>query len=151
MKKLLITLIASGLISFLFGNYIFKTYKSNLEDAIKSVSSIYEKVYMLQYGSYKDKSKATSNNLSNYILEVEEGFYKVYVGITLSEENAKKIKEIYKNLGNDIYIKEKYISNIELYQTLSTYEEKMSLGTKDEILDIQNKIITSYKEVMENE
>ena len=73
MKKLFITLLVTGLISYLFGNYIFTTYKKNLENVVKRVSSTYETVYMLQYGSYKNREKALDNDLEvSYILEKED-------------------------------------------------------------------------------
>ena len=97
MKKLFITLLVTGLISYLFGNYIFTTYKKNLENVVKRVSSTYETVYMLQYGSYKNREKALDNDLEvSYILEKEDGFYKIYIGVTKNLEIANKIRGIYK-------------------------------------------------------
>lgn len=151
MKKLFITLLVTGLISFLFGNYIFSVYKNNLEDVIKSASSLYETIYMLQYGSYKNKEDALNNDLDNYILEIEEGFYKVYVGITFSRENALKIKEIYKKKGNDIYVKEKLINNLEFLDLLNSYDNLINEKDNNEILSIQNNIIDKYKELILNE
>ena len=58
MKKLFITIIITGLISFLFGNYIFNVYLKNVKEAIESVTNIYDDVYMLQYGSYNTIEKA---------------------------------------------------------------------------------------------
>lgn len=151
MKKLFITLAITGLISFLFGNYIFKVYKSNLEEMIKSASSIYDKVYMIQYGSYKDKEKAINNNLSNYILQLEDGFYKIYIGVALNIETAEKVKKINKEMGNEVYIKEKFIDNLEFIEFLSNNEIGINEKTNDEILNIQNSIIDKYKELKINE
>lgn len=151
MKKLFLTLTITGLISFLFGNYIFSVYKKNLENAIKSVSSTYEKVYMLEYGSYKDKNKALNTNLDNYILETQDGFYKVYVGVTLNSELATKIKSIYKKLGNDIYIREKYISSLEFVDYLNNHEVLSDTSSNDEVLIMEEDIINKYKEYVLNE
>lgn len=151
MKKFFITLLVTGLISFLFGNYIFRVYRKNIEEVIKSASSTYETIYMLQYGSYKDKEDAIGNKLDNYILEIEDGFYKIYVGATNSKENALKIKEFYKETGNDIYVKEKLINNLEFLDLLYSYDALMNNKDKNEILSIQNNIIDKYKELVLNE
>lgn len=151
MKKLLLTMLISGLISFLFGNYVFNVYKNNIEEAIKSASSLYETVYFMQYGSYKNKNDATSNKLDNYLLTVEDGFYKVYIGITKNKENADIIEGIYKEMGNDIYIKEKRIDNLEFLEILSSYDGLLNTKSNEEILGIQKIIIEKYKELVLNE
>lgn len=151
MKKLFITIIITGLISFLFGNYIFNVYLKNVKEAIESVTNIYDDVYMLQYGSYNTIEKAKNNDLDNYILKEEDGYYRIYVGITLNEENAKKIKEVYKNKGKDIYIKEKNINSLEFVDYLNNKDISFNNISDDEILKIQNEIINKYKELMQNE
>lgn len=151
MKKLFITLTITGLISFLFGNYIFNTYKRNIEETIKNVSSLYEKIYILQYGSYKDKEKAMDNNLPYYILEEEDGFFKIYVGVSITLSNAERIKGIYEDLGHDIYIKEKQIDNITFIDLLNSYDNEMNGKDDEKIIDIQKKLINKYKELILNE
>jgi len=151
MKKLLITLTITGLISFLFGNYIFGTYQMSVKKAIEEVTNIFDNVYMLQYGSYNNIDKAKSNDLSNYILQQEDKYYKVYVGVTNSYESAKKIKEVYKKLGNDIYVREKQINSLEFIDYVNNYEDKILNGSDEEILDIQNKVIEKYKELLLDE
>lgn len=146
MKKLLITLLITSLISFLFGNYIFKVYIKNVKEIVKEASSIYDDVYMLLYGSYNTIEKAKKNNLNNYILKEEYGFYKVYIGVTKSKENAEIIREIYKEKGNDIYIKEKRISGLEFMDYLYNVDVDFKILTEGEILEIQNNIINKYKE-----
>lgn len=151
MKKLFLTIIITGLISFLFGNYIFNVYLKNVKEAIESVTNIYDDVYMLQYGSYNTIEKAKNNDLDNYILKEEDGYYRIYVGITLNEENAKKIKEVYKNKGKDIYIKEKNINSLEFVDYLNNKDISFNNISDDEILKIQNEIINKYKELIQNE
>lgn len=151
MKKLFLTIIITGLISFLFGNYIFNVYLKNVKEAIESVTNIYDDLYMLQYGSYNTIEKAKNNDLDNYILKEEDGYYRIYVGITLNEENAKKIKEVYKNKGKDIYIKEKNINSLEFVDYLNNKDISFNNISDDEILKIQNEIINKYKELIQNE
>ena len=130
---------------------IFNVYLKNVKEAIESVTNIYDDVYMLQYGSYNTIEKAKNNDLDNYILKEEDGYYRIYVGITLNEENAKKIKEVYKNKGKDIYIKEKNINSLEFVDYLNNKDISFNNISDDEILKIQNEIINKYKELIQNE
>lgn len=145
MKKLLLTCLFSTIISLLFGNYIFTSYKTATERII-ATSTQSEKVYMLLYGSYNSKEKVDKITIDNYILEEDNGFYKVYIGVSLSLENAKKIKEIYNNLGNSIYIREKYINDFEFIYYLESVDKFDNLSN-DEILSIEDNIIDKYKEI----
>lgn len=148
MKKLLYTCLFTIIVSVLFGNYIFLSYKKSIEKIVNaSISS--EKIYMLLYGSYNSLDKVKNINLDNYILEEENGFYKVYVGITKNEENLKKLREIYKEKGNIIYVREKYISNLELIDYIMNSESNFDNISNEEILSIENNIINKYKEFYE--
>lgn len=146
MKRLLFTCFFATVLSLAFGNYIFSSYKSAAERIISS-SLQSEKVYMMLYGSYNNKEKINKLSLDNYILIEEDGFYKVYVGISTSLENSNKIKEIYKELGNSIYIRENSISNLEFIDYLYNKEQNFNELTKEEILSIENDIINKYKEI----
>lgn len=148
MKKLLYTCLFTIIVSVLFGNYIFSSYKKSIEKIVNaSISS--EKIYMLLYGSYNSLDKVKNINLDNYILEEENGFYKVYVGITKNEENLKKLREIYKEKGNIIYVREKYISNLELIDYIMNSESNFDNISNEEILSIEKNIINKYKEFYE--
>lgn len=146
MKRLLFTSIFTAIISLVLGNYIFSSYKKTVENLITASGSS-EKVYMLLYGSYNSKEKVDNILLDNYILEEENGFYKVYVGVSLSLENSNKIKEIYKESGNSIYIKERYISSLEFIDYLNNSEQNFSELSKERILGIEDNIINKYKEI----
>ena len=144
MKKLFIMCLISGFISVMFGNYIFNIYKNKLDDTLEVISTN-EKVYMLLYGSYNSKEKVDNLKISDYLLEVDD-FYKVYIGITRTIENANTIKEIHKQLGNDIYIREKIINNLEFLDYLN-YNDNYEKKSNEEILNIQKNIIKKYKEL----
>ncbi len=144
MKKLFIMCLISGFISIMFGNYIFNIYKNKLDDTLEVISTN-EKVYMLLYGSYNSKEKVDNLKISDYLLEVDD-FYKVYIGITRTIENANIIKEIHKQLGNDIYIREKIINNLEFLDYLN-YNDNYEKKSNEEILNIQKNIIKKYKEL----
>lgn len=146
MKKLFLTCLFTALISILFGNYIFSSYKKSIENIIAASTSS-EKVYMILYGSYNSLDKVNNLKIENYILENENGYYKVYVGVTFYLENANKIREIYKENGNSIYIKEKYINNLEFIDYLMNKDSEYLNLSNDEILSRQKDIISKYKEL----
>lgn len=144
MKKILMTIFISGIISISFGYYIFNTYRRNIMDIVETAYSL-DKVYMILYGSYNKEEKVKKINLNNYILLNEDNYYRVYVGVTKNYDNALKIKDVYKNMGFDVYIKEKGINNLELIDYLD--REKDFTGMSDsEILEIENEVINKYEE-----
>jgi hypothetical protein len=49
--------------------------------------------------------------LENYVYNISEDMYYVYVGITKNKENANKIVNHYKDLGYETIIKEYEINN----------------------------------------
>lgn len=146
MKKFITTCLFTTILSISFGTYIFSSYKKSIENIINA-SLVNEKVYMLLYGSYNSKEKVDKLTLKNYILEIENGFYKVYAGVNFSLENANKIKEIYKEKGNIIYIREKTISNLEFIDFMQNNEIDFNKLDKEEILSVENNIINKYKEI----
>lgn len=146
MKRLILTCFITTTLSVAFGSYIFSSYKNEVENIINA-SLVTENVYMLLYGSYNSKEKTDNLTLENYILEEENGFYKVYVGVTNSIENANILKEIYKEKGNIIYVREKNINNLEFMEYMQREDINFSNLNNDEILSIEKNIINKYKEI----
>ena len=107
MKKFFLLCIFTSMISIISGTFVFNIYKNNIDETI-AVMSTNEKVYMLLYGSYNSKDKVNKLSLDNYILENNNNFCEVYVGISKKLENAEKIRGIYKEMGNNIYKGKKY-------------------------------------------
>ena len=147
MKKLFTLLFLSMLISIILGNYIFASYKSNMEHII--ASSSYGDVYMILYGSYNNKSKVEKLKIDNYILKKEGNFYRVYVGATSSLDNAERIKNIYLKQGASVYIRNEAnydIDFVDYLQSVDNYTDK----TDEDILEIQKNIVKKYKDKLEN-
>lgn len=134
------------ILSILFGNVIFNIYRKNAIDTLE-VMKIDEHVYMLLYGSYNSMDKVNSLKLDNYILENDNGYYRVYVGVSKDIENATKIREIYNKLGNSIYIRDKVIDNLSFVDYLNSVENNLNTKSDEEILKIEGDIINKYKEL----
>lgn len=143
MKKLFTLLFLSMFISIILGNYIFTSYKSNMESII--ASSSYEDIYMILYGSYNNKSKVDGLNIDNYILKKEGNYYRVYVGMTCNLDNANKIKNIYLKHGISVYIRNDAsydIDFVDYIKSVDNYTDK----TDEDILEVQKDIVKKYKD-----
>lgn len=146
MKRFLATILFTALISILYGNVIFNVYKRNATDLLEVMQSE-EQVYMVLYGSYNSVDKVKNLELNNYIMEDDNGYYRVYVGISKNIENASKIRDIYNKLGKGTYIRNVIIDNIEFIDYLNSIEFNLMDKSDDEILEIENNIINKYKEL----
>ncbi len=112
-KYLLIVILIASLFSFL----IFKKYKSKNE----TIPSY----YILQIGAYKnyDSVNKITKKYDNYIVKEEEELFKVFIGVTKSNEVYDKLINLYgvqsNNFKKKIKIKDKNFSNkIDKYDEL---------------------------------
>lgn len=149
MKKIIIILIGSVLLGSLFAFYIYREYNSKIE-IIPTLSSN-ETIYLLQIGAYEKEDNVikVTKTLPNYYVENDGGLYHIYIGIVKNKENIDKIKEFYKVFGNNIYVREKNTSNIQLIEMLEAYEKILINTTKKEVAYTINKeLLNKYKEVI---
>ena len=110
-KKFIIPIILS--LCFFFIIYI--NYKN------KKIE--YKEVYVLQVGAYKKYENLVNKTkyLDNYLIYQENDLYKIFIGVTLNNDNYNKIESIY---GEDTFKKvirindEEYIDNLKKYDTL---------------------------------
>ena len=150
MKKYIFPIILSLLIGTSFAYLMIKSY-NNASSIV--VSKDAKEVYFLQKAVYESKQNMINsmNDFENYIYNVENNMYHVYVGLTQSKNNAEKIKDIYEKNNYTIYIEKKYIANDELLTELSQYDNVLS-QTDDlkTIKVIESQIISKYKESTKN-
>lgn len=149
MRKLIISGIIFIYIGFLLGDFIFSN-----ENKLLNKLSPNENYYFLQEGIYGDKDML-NNNLSKLNLKtidkVDNKYY-VYVGITKDIELAKRIKDIYKEEGINVYLKEKKLSSKEFSTNLSQFDLLLSkTKDKDEILTIEEVVLANYEEIVKKE
>ena len=148
MKRFISVFFTSIFISVLIGIFIFTMYRNSVDDVISMVNEE-ESFYMLMYGTYNSKDKINKLDIDNYFVINTNNYYEVYVGITKNLENANKIRGIYKEKGNSIYIREKNISNLELIEFIKDKEVDIENKSNEEIINIENEIINKYKELYE--
>lgn len=147
MKKFFITVILAILIGVVFGKLMFDQYDHKLKEVFKET----EKVYFLQQGVYSNLENVTKNitKVSHYVVEKDDLYYRVYVGITKNEKNINKIREILIGDGNDIYVRELNLNQTPFLDVLNQYDLLLEKVTKkEEILQIQKQVLNQYKELI---
>lgn len=147
MKKMIIYAIISITIGYLIGNIIFTNkdiFKKNNEN---------EKYYLLQEGTYYDE-KILNNNYSSIkqkIIEKKDSKIHIYIGITRNLEVAEKLINIYEDKKVNLSIVEKYYSNEELKNNIDQFDLLInSSKDKEEILKIEEVVLASYDEIINN-
>ncbi len=150
MKKYLMTFLFALIIGFFLSNFFINQYKDY--EGIK-VSGTGEELFFIQYGVFSSNESMEDNTISlqNYVYNVEDNLYYVYIGITRLEENANKIVEYYKTLGYETVIKKFNISNESFLEFLKNCDNILS-STQDNtaISSIINQTLMKYEEVVIN-
>ena len=142
MKKYLIIIIISLFIGFLFSYYVIKEY----DDAVLPTFLNGKTVYLVQQGIYSNYDNMINNTkaIDNYIYEVKNDLYYVYVGMSLSKDNAMKIQNIYEfeTTIATITLNNEFIKTIEQYDSLLS-----ETNDKDAIKEICKQLLSKYKSV----
>lgn len=148
--KFFIPVISSIVIGFLFGKIIFNQYETTVEAFNDG-----ERLYFIELGVYNDEEEMNSKikNINEYIYLIEDDIYHVYCGITKNKKISEKVKEYYLKNGNNVYVKEKSVSNDKFLNILAEYDKIIDITSSDkDIMTIEKIVLSNYKEmVLENE
>ena len=148
MKKYLFTFLLAMVIGFFLSSFFIRQYDSYT--GIK-VTGIGNSLYFVQYGVFSsvESMEKETISLENYVYNIIEDKYYVYVGITGKEENSNKIVNYYKNLGYNTIIKKYEILNNKFLEELENYDNIL-LNTSDKtvIASLINQILIKYEEVV---
>lgn len=150
MKKYLFTFLCSLIIGFFLAHFFIKQYKSNT--GIK-VSLNNEELYFIQYGVFSSKESMEENalTLQNYVYNIEDNLYYVYIGITKDKSVADKIVEYYKKINYETIVKKFNIQNKEFIKLLDNYDKVLKSTSDDTVIaSILNQILIKYEEVVIN-
>lgn len=152
MKKIIIPILLAAIIGFGLGYFMVRQY-----DGLRTIIPVNAEskpLYFVQQGVYSTLENVQNNttDFPNYIYQLEDGKYYVYIAITKSEENAKKIKEYYAEKGYVTYIKQIKIKNQEFINNLEQYDALLSQTTDTSTIPtICTQILTKYKELVQND
>ena len=148
MKKYLFPILVALIIG-LFLSYVFLNQYEDYNGLV--VSNNTDNLYFIQYGVFSSMESMEENTmkLQNYIYNIDNDLYYVYIGITKHRENADKIINYYNSLGYEVLIKEYSISNKNFLSHLETYDEVLK-STSDSmaISSIINQVLMKYEEVV---
>lgn len=146
MKKTFLVSLLFLAIGILLGTKIYTATTS-----LQTTFSEGETYYFLQAGSYSslDILNENTQNLTSKITEEENNKFYVYVGITKSIKNAKKIKKVYENQNYTIYIKEVILDNVELSSNITQFDLLLnSTDNPEEIITINEVVLANYEEII---
>lgn len=150
MKKYFLTLLLALVIGFFLANFFLTQYEDF--NGIK-VSSNGDNLYFIQYGVFSSYESMEENTISleNYVYNIEDNKYYVYIGITKTKENKDKIMNYYKELGYETIVKEYQLTNTSFLQQLNNYDQVLK-QTEDKvaIASIINQVLKKYEEVVIN-
>lgn len=145
--KFLIPIIFSIVIGFLLGQVFFSEYNNESLTAFNEG----ETVYFIQLGVYQNINNI-KENLSNYeefLIELEKDGYHVYAGITKIKKQAERIKVYYESLGNNVYIKERKLTNNPFLNILDEYDKITTIASNDDdLISIERIVLSNYEEMI---
>lgn len=132
---------------------MFSQYNKNEVEPVSTESKyINQTIYIFQYGVYSNKENMINNlNKINYVYEVLDNKYYVYVGMTKNKDNVDKLKNYFKSLSYDIYVKELEV-NGEFAENLSQYDLLLNEAvTNESISTILKTTLSKFEELALND
>ncbi len=143
MRKKVLGIIIPVIISIIFGyvcgKFVYKTYRDNLYDNLKS-----RRLYLVQKGKYDSYDEMREdNNGNNYVYYQNEEGYKTVVGITMYYDNVDKIKKLY---SDKLEVSEYYVSNDFFNNKQNEYDDELT-NTNDiyEVKEVVDNILNLYR------
>ena len=126
----------------MFSKAMFTTYKTS------EVMTMDGNIYLLQYGSYISRNVMEENvkKLDNYITLEEDNKYYVYIGAFTNLEYAKKMQKILENKNIYTYLKNDYIGDSKIIDSIKEIEEEYE-NNHQELSEINKKILAIIKKM----
>ena len=136
---IIIPVIISIIFGYVCGKFVYKTYRDNLYDNLKS-----KRLYLVQKGKYDSYDEMREdNNGNNYVYYQDEEGYKTVVGITMYYDNVDKIKKLY---SDKLEVSEYYVSNDFFNNKQNEYDDEL-MNTNDiyEVKEVVDNILNLYR------
>ena len=146
MKKMIICGLISILIGYVIGNILF----TNID--FINLNNKNNKYYLLQEGTYSDNNILNNleSSIKQKIIEKNNNKISIYIGITKNLEVAERLINIYESKNIKLSIVEKYYSNDELENIEQFDNLILSAKDSEEILKIEEVVLASYEEIINN-
>ena len=143
-KNFIFPLVLAILLGLLSAKIVYAIYNPIPEDKYNT--------YFIQSGVYSNEKILNEElkKLKAYTLTEEDDKTYVYVGISSNIKNANKIKEVYKKMGINTYIKKKNINSIEFLSNLEQYDILVdSVSNEQDLISILNVILSTYEDILQ--
>lgn len=147
--KGLYPLIFCILLGGLMGKFMLDQYETNEKEISVALTS--NTVYFIQQGVYssKESMEENINNVSYYIYNESDGQYYAYIGMTLKTENTEKLKNYFKGIGYDTYVREFTINNASFLEVLQQYDLMLeNTDDSNTISAICSQVLGKYEELV---
>lgn len=151
MKKYLLTIVISLIVGFFLSKFLLEQYDNYNGVTVYNEG---EMLYFIQYGVFSDYNSMEENtiNLENYIYQIDDDMYYVYIGITKNSDNVEKMKNYFKNLGYDPIVKQFYITNEDFISAVDNYDKVLLLTNDSTVIsEIISHGLNTYEEVVISE
>ncbi|MBP3841828.1 MAG: hypothetical protein IK997_06910 [Bacilli bacterium] len=109
--------------------------------------------YMLELGSYDTKESLVhdTRDINDFIVLKENNKFLAVVGLSKNKDNLEKVSKLYNNLGYNLFIKTKNITNKAFNTNLEQFDKLLKDAKRDdEIRTINSVILSSYEELIIN-
>ena len=139
-KGVFIPVLGAIILGFIFGKYVFKTYKDSLYSELSS-----SRLYLVENGEYDNiDTMREENSTNNYVYYKDNNKYKSVVGITRKYDNIDKIKELY---SDNLKIYEYYVPVDKLDSKQDEYDNKLTNANNlKEVKEVVDNILELYKD-----
>lgn len=133
MKKYILSISIALVIGIIFGKFFLEQYEAY--DGIKFSSNEGEILYFIRYGIYDSEEEMEKNTLSlvNFIYNIVDNKYYVYIGITREHDNLIKLNNYYSELGYQTITEEFLVTNKDFLEELVNFDSILA-NTNDEIV-----------------
>ena len=138
-KGVFIPVLGAIVLGFIFGKYVFKTYKDSLYSELSS-----SRLYLVENGEYDNIDvMREENSTNNYVYYKDNDKYKSVVGITRKYDNIDKIKELY---NDNLKIYEYYVPLDKVDSKQDEYDKELTNANNlKEVKEVVDNILELYK------
>lgn len=153
-RKLVFPVFLALLTGSIMGIFLFQQYDRKEDLKVVGKTGISKDVYFLQIGVYssKESMQQSVSKIPYYIYQIDNEKYHVYVGMSLKEENAKKLKDFFIANGYNIYVKKFKIANEAFITVLNQYDTMLEQATDTKSYSaICGQVLAKYEELVNHE
>ena len=150
MKKYILSISIALVVGIFFGKFFLEQYEAY--DGIKFSSNEGEVLYFIRYGIYDSVEEMEKSTLSlvNYVYNIVDDKYYVYIGITKEHDNLIKLNNYYSELGYHTITEEFLITNEKFLEELVNFDNILANTNDDVVISAISSLTLEKYEVIVN-